>query len=151
MRTKTAEWFECRVKYEVVKENGTLKRVVEQFAVEASSFGEAESRITESILPYTQGYLEVAAVKKASYSEVFLSDVEAEGRFFLAKIDLIGFDEKTGEEKRSRVTRLVWASDAKDAFMAVTEVMKGTMIDYETSSIVETKLARLLERDNGGC
>ena len=87
-------------------------------------------------------------MKKASYSAVFLSDVEAEGRFFLAKIDLIGFDEKTGEEKRSRVTRLVQASDAK---MAVTEVMKGTMIDYETSSIVETKLARVLERDNGGC
>ena len=71
MRSRTAQWFECKIKYEKVMEDGLQKQVVEQYAVDALSFAEAEQRITEQMSQYISGEFEVADVKKAAYKEVF--------------------------------------------------------------------------------
>ena len=71
MRSKKAQWFECKIKYEKVMEDGLQKQVVEQYAVDALSFAEAEQRITEEMSAYISGEFEVADVKKAAYKEVF--------------------------------------------------------------------------------
>ena len=71
MRTRTAQWFECKIKYEKVMEDGLQKQVVEQYVVDALSFAEAEARITQFMSQYISGAFEVADVKKASYKEVF--------------------------------------------------------------------------------
>ena len=71
MRSRTAQWFECKIKYEKVMEDGLQKQVVEQYAVDALSFAEAEQRITEEMSQYISGEFEVADVKKAAYKEVF--------------------------------------------------------------------------------
>ena len=52
-------------------EDGLQKQVVEQYAVDALSFAEAEQRITEEMSAYISGAFEVADVKKAAYKEVF--------------------------------------------------------------------------------
>ena len=49
MRTKTATWFECRVKYVKVMDDGMQKSVTEQYVVDAMSFTEAESCIIEEM------------------------------------------------------------------------------------------------------
>ena len=71
MRSRTAQWFECKIKYEKVMEDGLQKQVVEQYAVDALSFAEAEQRITEKMSQYISGEFEVTDVKKAAYKEVF--------------------------------------------------------------------------------
>ena len=71
MRTRTAQWFECKIKYEKVMEDGLQKQVVEQYVVDALSFAEAEARITQFMSQYISDAFEVADVKKASYKEVF--------------------------------------------------------------------------------
>ena len=71
MRSRTAQWFECKIKYEKVMEDGLQKQVVEQYAVDALSFAEAEQRITEQMSQYISGEFEVTDVKKAAYKEVF--------------------------------------------------------------------------------
>lgn len=71
MRSKKAQWFECKIKYEKMMEDGLQKQVVEQYVVNALSFAEAEQRITEEMSQYISGGFEVTDVKKAAYKEIF--------------------------------------------------------------------------------
>ena len=38
-------WFECKIRYEKVMENGMQKKVTEPYLVDALSFTEAEARM----------------------------------------------------------------------------------------------------------
>ena len=145
MRSKTANWFECKVRYEKVMENGTEKKVTEQYVVEALSFSEAEQRITEEMSAYISGEYEITDVRKAPYKEVFFSDLEADDRFYKAKLQFITIDERTEKEKRSAVTFLVQAATLDGAVNNINEVMGSTMIDYEKSNISETKIMDVFE------
>ena len=146
MRSRTAQWFECKIKYEKVMEDGLQKQVVEQYVVDALSFAEAEQRITEEMSAYISGEFEVADVKKAAYKEVFFDDDNAASdRWYKAKLDFITIDEKTEKEKRSRVTYLVQATNLNRAMKNVDTVMGGTMIDYDAASISDTKLVDVFE------
>ncbi len=71
MRSKTSTWFECKVRYEQMQENGNQKMVAEQYVVDALSFTEAENRLMEAMESYISGEFEIAEIKKAPYREVF--------------------------------------------------------------------------------
>ena len=71
MRSRTATWFECKVRYDQTQENGSQKAVTEQYVVDALSFAEAEKRITDEMVAYISGEFEVTDVKKAAYKEIF--------------------------------------------------------------------------------
>ena len=47
MRTRTANWFVCRVSYDKTMEDGLQKKVKELYVVDAMSFTEAETRIID--------------------------------------------------------------------------------------------------------
>ena len=49
MRSRTADWFECKIKYEKTTEDGLQKKVTEPYVVDALSFTEAEQRIMEEM------------------------------------------------------------------------------------------------------
>ena len=145
MRSRTATWFECKVRYEKVMEDGLQKKVTEQYVVDALSFSEAETRITEEMSAYISGEFEVTDVKKAQYKEVFFDDAEMSDRYYKAKLQFITIDERTEKEKRSNVTYLVQAATLDGAVKNINEVMDGTMIDYEKSNIAETKIIDVFE------
>lgn len=42
MHSKTSDWFETKIRYAKVQEDGTEKNVTEQYVVDALSFTEAE-------------------------------------------------------------------------------------------------------------
>ena len=48
MRSRTAIWFECKIAYEKVMDDGLQKKVTENYVVDALSFTEAEKRISAS-------------------------------------------------------------------------------------------------------
>lgn len=146
MRSKLAQWFECKIKYEKVMEDGLQKQVVEQYVVDALSFAEAEQRIIEEMSQYISGEFEVADVKKAAYKEVFFDDDNAASdRWYKAKLQFITFDEKTEKEKRTNVTYLVQACSLHNALDNIDTVMKGTMIDYVQANVGETQLVDVFE------
>ena len=60
-------WFECKIRYEKVMENGMNKKVTEPYLVDALSFTEAEARIIEEITPYISGEFTVSDIKRAHY------------------------------------------------------------------------------------
>lgn len=133
-----ANWFECKVRYDKLQENGAAKKVTEPYLVDALSFTEAEARITEEQTPFISGEFSVDAVKRTKISEIFFN--EGGDRWYMVKVGFITIDEKTASEKRSISQILVQASNFKQAFENFTEGMKGTMADYEIVQISETPL-----------
>ena len=145
MRSRTAIWFECKVRYEKVQEDGLQKKVTETYVVDAQSFAEAEARVTQESSQYISGDFTVEDVRKAPYKEIFFSEDGAADRWYKARLEFITIDEKTEKEKRSRVTYLVQADTLKRAIMGIEEVMGGTMIDYEACSAAATSILDVYE------
>ena len=98
MRSRTAEWFECKIRYEKTMEDGMQKKVTETYTVDALSFTEAEQRIMEEMSAYISGEFEVADIKKAAYKEIFFSDDDSADRWYKTKLQFITIDEKTDKE-----------------------------------------------------
>ena len=67
-------WFECKVSYEKMMENGMQKKVTEPYLVDALSFTEAESRIIEEIRPFITGEFTITDIKRARISEIFFNE-----------------------------------------------------------------------------
>ena len=145
MRSRTANWFECKIRYEKIMEDGLQKKVTEVYTVDALSFSEAEERITEEMSSYISGEFEVADIKKAVYKEIFFSDEEMADKWYKTKLQFITIDEKTEKEKRSAVNYLVQAGSLHGAVKNIEEVMGGTMIDYVIASVAETSLMDVFE------
>ena len=133
-------WFECKIRYEKVMENGMQKKVTEPYLVDALSFTEAEARIIEEMTPFISGEFTVSDIKRANYSELFPSDDESADRWFKCKLIFITLDEKSGAEKKTSTQILVQAADLRDAVKKLDEGMKGTMADYQIASIAETAI-----------
>lgn len=133
-----ANWFECKVRYDKMMENGIVKKVNEPYLVDALSFTEAEARIIKEQTPFISGDFSVSAVKRTKISEIFRDD--RADKWYLVKVAFITIDEKTGAEKRSVSQMLVAGCEFKDAFDNFMEGMKGTLGDFEIVSIAETPL-----------
>ena len=131
-------WFECKVTYEKMLENGMQKKVTEPYLVDALSFTEAEARIIEELKPFISGEFVIADISRAKLSELFF--YENGDRFFKAKVQFITIDERSGSEKRISVQMLAQASDIEEARKVIIKGMEGTMSDYEIASISETKI-----------
>ena len=145
MRSRTAIWFECKIAYEKVMEDGLQKKVTENYVVDALSFTEAEKRIMEEMSSYISGEFTIKDIKIAPYKEIFFSEDAMADRWYKAKLQFITIDEKTEKEKRSSVNYLVQAGTLNGAVKNIDEVMGGTMNDYVTASVAETTLMDVFE------
>lgn len=147
MRSRTADWFETKIRYEKTQEDGTAKKVTEQYVVDALSFTEAESAITEEMKVYISGDYKITDIKTAAYHEIFFSDLDKDDKWYKAKLQFITIDEKTEKEKRSSISYLVQAGSLTKAVSYIDEFMGQTMIDYEISSVAETQIMDVFEHD----
>lgn len=131
-------WFECSVRYDKTLESGMQKKVTEPYLVDALSYTEAEARIIKEITPYINGEFEVVGIKKAKINEMFFD--ETGDKWYKCKVNFITLDEKSGNEKKTACTIMVQASDLAKALEGLVKGMLGTLADYESASIVETKI-----------
>ena len=145
MRSRTAIWFECRIRYEKTMEDGMQKKVSENYVVDALSFSEAEERITEEMSSYVSGEFDVADIKIAPYAEVFFADSDSADKWYKAKLAFITLDEKTQKEKKSTVNYLFNAGSMNGAVKSIDEVMSQSMVDYVVSAVNETTLMDVFE------
>lgn len=140
-----ANWIETKVKYEKTLENWAKKVVTEPYLVDALSFAEAEARIIEEVAPYIQGEFKVEAVKRTNILEIFFSEEASADKFYKVKVAFITLDEKTGAEKRSNANFLVQAESFENALSKFKSGMKGTLGDFEISSIAETAIVDVIK------
>ena len=138
-------WFETKVRYTKAQEDGPEKPVTEAYVVDALSFTEAESRITDEMSVYVSGEFKVSGISKAAYGEVFFSDMDGDDKWYKAKLSFITIDEKTEKEKRTTVNYLVQAKSLARALRYIDEVMGKTMNDYDVVALAETKVMDVFE------
>ena len=133
-----ALWFECRLRYDKIQENGSIKKVTESFLVDAMSFTEAEARIIEEQTPFISGEFSIPAIKKTNIAEIFYD--ESADKWWSVKYNLITLDEKSGRERKTAVYVMVAADDQQGATDRFNEGMNGTLIDYEIAKVAETSI-----------
>ena len=129
-------WFECKVSYEKMMENGIQKKVTEPYLVDALSFTEAEARIIEEMKPFISGEFIVTDIKRARITDLFFN--ESGDRYYKFKVFFISLDETSGTEKKTAAQMLAQASDIKEAIAVLENGMKGTLADYVIASVSET-------------
>jgi len=131
-------WFECKVSYEKMMENGVQKKVTEPYLVDALSFTEAETRMTEEIKPFISGDFTVTDIKRARIAELFFN--ENGDRYYKFKVFFISLDETSGTERKTAAQMLSQASNIKEAIAVLEDGMKGTLADYVIASVSETSI-----------
>lgn len=132
-----AKFFETNIRFDKMMDNGTQKRVTEQFLIDALSVTEAENRTIEERTPYIVGESTVTSAKESNIAEVFSGDGD---RFYKVKAIFITIDEKSGAEKRTPYYYLVQSIDFLNAYENFLDGMKGTVVDFEVAAISETKI-----------
>ena len=66
----TANWFEAKVKYIKVNEDGREKKVTESYLLDAMSYTEAESRIMKEMESVIKGEYYINGLKKSNITEL---------------------------------------------------------------------------------
>ena len=138
MNTKFSKFFEVKIQYQKMQEDGKEKKVTEQYVVESLSFTEAEARIIKEMTPYISGEFNVVSEKIASYFEIILSDKSDDDKWFISKVSLITLDEKTAKEKKTSQRLLVQADTSQTALEYTKKLLDRSMTDYTIDAIQET-------------
>ena len=144
MKNTINKYFEVKVKMQKTQEDGTQKKVTEQYVVEAATFGEAERRITECLKPYIEGEFDVTDIKIAGYVQIVSGDENAD-KYFKAKVSFLTLDETTGKEKKTSELYMVQSETLESAESDV----KTFLNDGNTtiSSISETAILDVFTLD----
>lgn len=132
------KYFEVSLKYDKMLDNGKVSRVTEKYIADAVSISDAETLITERMKSYISGEFCATSAKETKIEEL-LGDLEC-GRYYMAKIGMITYDEKSGKEKRCVIQILVGADDFGSAYNCIKEHFKDSMSDYEIVGLTETPI-----------
>ena len=136
-----AAWFECKVTYEKVADNGMPKKVVESYLVDADSFTLAEAKMIEEITPFvSMGEFNISNIRKVNYAELFLNEDDKCDRYYRCKVLYVTMDEKNGVEKKTPAFMLVKSDSLPNAVAELEKQMGKGLADYEIASVAETAL-----------
>ena len=138
MKSRVSKFYEVKVQYQKMQDDGKEKKVTEQYVVEALSFTEAESRIIEEMNPYISGDFDIVSEKIAPYNEIFLSDNSTDDKWFVSKVGFITLDEKTAKEKKHTFRYLVQARTSELAMDYTNEMFSHGMSEYSIDSVQDT-------------
>ena len=135
----TANWFEGKVKYMRVNEEGRERKVTEAYLVDAMSYTEAEARLQEQVGDFIQGDYHIPSLKKSNITEVVPSVDENDDRWYKAKVAIVDADEVSGKEKRSFQFYLVAASDTNRALENLGKALSTFVVPWDVVSISDTQ------------
>ena len=138
MKSIVSKFFEVKIQYQKMQEDGKEKKVTEQYVVEALSFTEAEARIIKEMTPYISGEFDVVSEKIAPYNEIFLSDNSTDDKWFVSKVSFITIDEKTAKVKKQTFRYLVQARTSELAMDYTNEMFSHGMSDYCIDAVKDT-------------
>lgn len=126
-------WFECKVKYVKVDDDGRERKVSEVYLVDAVTFTDAETRIIQQLQTMVRGEFIVDNIKKSNIVEIYPHE---DGEWwFKARIGIVTIDEKAGKEKKINNYFLVAADDIKQALQRLEEGLSYILVPYQTTSL----------------
>ncbi|HJF70849.1 MAG TPA: DUF4494 domain-containing protein [Butyricimonas virosa] len=136
----TANWFEVKVKYVKVGEDGKEKKVSELYLLDSMSFTEAEGRITEKLKEIIQYDFHVTSIKPSNISEIVESKDTKDDKWFKAKVAIIDADTITGREKRSNVYFLVAGSDVNVALENLRKALSTYLVPTDVVQVGDSNI-----------
>ena len=140
-------YFEVKVKYEKVQEDGKEKKVTESYLVDALSFTECEKRIIEEIKLFTSGEFEVYSIARTKYEDIVEKGTNSDIRWYKTKLVDSIFDDN-GKEKLVAHYLLVEGTNIDNAKDNLDEFMKTTMADFKVVTISETPIMDIYKYQN---
>lgn len=140
--TITGRWFECKVLYETLGENGLTKQAKDAVLARASSFSQAEELVLGGMLGAENP--SVVAMTIAPYTD-FVIDAESDcDTYFKARVEYEEEDEK-GKTRVYVFYYLVQSDTPSNAASIVREEFIDKSIrDGRIVSIVEKKIKKVL-------
>ena len=135
------------VRYTQTQPDGMSKTITEQYFVfDAANFAEAEN-LTYKKVAGDGDNIDVTAIKRTNISNVIkrADDSHADDdKWYKAKLTFITLNEATGKERKTIVNYLVVAQDISIARNRIVDFMRGSISDYEISTLDETKIVSVL-------
>ncbi len=127
-------WFECKVQYVKIDEDGRERKATENYLLDAVSFTDAEARIVRVMQSLVNGgEFVVTDIKKSRLGEVF--QFEDGEWWYKATVNLVTIDEEQGKEKKVRIYYLVEADDIQEALKRLDESLSDMVVPYIVSAI----------------
>lgn len=136
----TGKYFEVSVKFDKTQDDGKVKKITENYLVDAFTFTEGEKNISEEMSAYISGEFDVVKMRPAPYADVITREGDGDDKFWKCKIMLVYLDERTGAEKKSRQLYLVQSLSLKGAMTIIADYLKGVMGDWYIAAISETNI-----------
>lgn len=136
----TANWFEVKVKYTKVDEDGKEKKVSELYLLDSMSFTEAEARIIEELKEMIQGDFCIEAIKKSNITELVDSNDANDDKWFKAKVAIIDADSISGREKRSNQYFLVAGSDVDKSLENLQKALSTYVVPFEIVQVGDSNI-----------
>ena len=133
-----ANWFEAKVKYIKITEDGRERKVSELYLLDAMSYTEAEGGVIKELEAIVQGDYYISNLKKSNISEVVQSEDENDDRWYKIKVAFIDADEISGNEKKSNQYYLVAAADIKRAIENLERKLASFVVPYEIIAVSDT-------------
>lgn len=133
-------WFEVKVKYTKVGEDGREKKVSELYLLDAMSFTEAESRIIEKLKEMIQGDFCIESIKKSNITELVQSLDNKDDKYFKAKVAIIDADQISGKEKKSNQYFLVAGSEVDSALINLQKSLSTYVVPFEIVSVGDSNI-----------
>lgn len=149
METLTGKFFEVGIKFEKTKESGLVKKVKENYIVDALTFTEGERNITDEMSSYISGEFEVCKMKPTPFAAILTRECDMEDRFWKCKVAYTVLDERTGAEKKTNETYLVQSLSIMGALQILSEHMKPCLGDWEIVAIQETNFLAVFQYGRG--
>ena len=130
-------WMLSKVRYTRQEENGSFKRVTEQYLFAAMSFTDTEARIYEELGSIIRGEFTVVSITRAEFHDIF--HYEDADVWYKCAITFNGSEE--GEKaKKTKQTFLVSANSVREANDRLKEELSTLMVDYTIESVSVTPI-----------
>ena len=139
MISKVSKFYEGKIQYQKMQEDGKEKKVTEQYVVEALSFTEAEARIIKEMTPYISGEFDVVSEKIAPYKEILISDSLNDDKWFISKVSLTTIDEKTSKENKTSMRLLFQADTSQTALEYTKKLFDSSMTEFSIDAVKDTQ------------
>lgn len=135
-----ANYFEVKVKYVAVGDDGKEKKVSELYLIDGMSFTEVETRIVEKLREMIHNDFNIEAIKKSNITELVESNDGNDDKWFKAKVAIIDADGISGREKRSNQYFLVAASDVDRALENLQKSLSTYVVPFEIVQVGDSNI-----------
>lgn len=124
-------WFEVKIKYKKISEDGKPKIIVETYLFDGVLFADAEKRAYEVLGAYITDF-KVESVKKANFAELFPFDLG--DYWFKFTIESI-ITNDSGKEKKHKSNYLIMADSIDQALTRIKKQIDNMVVPYNLTAI----------------